>query len=135
MADFPDPEGPATTTRFLVLIMFSTSLHAFVEIKKESSCFHMSKIAFVNGVSDKRKKNVYIHPTWYIKQLNINFIFNICSFKRIFNDQLIYMYDLVFIILVIFIICEIRSWNLYERRLLEFIKVITVYDARNYHEK
>lgn len=95
----------------------------------------MSKIAFVNGVSDKRKKNVYIHPTWYIKQLNINFIFNICSFKHIFNDQLIYMYDLVFIILVIFIICEIKSWNLYERRLSEFIKVITVYDARNYHEK
>lgn len=45
------------------------------------------------------------------------------------------MYDLVFIILVIFIICEIKSWNLYERCLLEFIKVIIVYDVRNYYEK
>lgn len=79
MADFPDPEGPATITRFLLLIMFSTSLHAFVEIKKESSCFHMSKIAFVNGVSDKRKKNVYIHPTWYIKKLNMYVIFAVLS--------------------------------------------------------
>lgn len=82
----------------------------------------------------KEKNHVYNHPTWYIKQLNINLIFNICSFKRIFNDHLIYMYDLAFIILVIFIICEIKSWNLYARRLLEFIKVITVYNARNYHE-
>lgn len=60
IADFPDPEWPATITRFRLFMSSSTFLHASVDINRSLSCCHCSNMILSTADSVRNKSLNYM---------------------------------------------------------------------------